>query len=67
MEHRSQGITKNKYSITLVLRCITYLRNELINGDRKEKSGKISCGRYCYKIFLDTHISQLFSYIEKLL
>ncbi|CAF4789431.1 unnamed protein product, partial [Rotaria magnacalcarata] len=30
----------NEPSLFLVLPCITYLRNELASGERKEKSGK---------------------------
>jgi hypothetical protein len=32
----------------LVLPCITYLRDELINGDRREKSGKNDFLRYFF-------------------
>ncbi len=35
-------------SLFLVLPCITYLRNELINGDRREKSGKNNFLRYFF-------------------
>lgn len=35
-------------SIHLVLPCLSYLRGELINGERREKSGKDSFLRYFF-------------------